>query len=183
MSKIGFADLLKILADTDSQTSKLVVIGINQAGVDITNFAPDLVNRIDRIRFESEPDSKIRELITKGEEALNVSIHAAQNIVEGAQGSFYLAQLLSNEICLQQGILERSTEYDRGRDDLRVGTSPGCRAPEGRFRSLGAIEDRSANPVVAGELRGGVTGRGRPAARGGPQPFPAVGAVRRARRG
>ena len=131
------ADLLKILADTDSQTSKLVVIGINQACVDITNFAPDLVNRIDRIRFESEPDSKIRELITKGEEALNVSIHAAQNIVEGAQGSFYLAQLLSNEICLQQGILERSTEYDRGRDDLRVGTSPGCRAPEGRFRSLG----------------------------------------------
>ncbi len=67
------ADLLKILADTDSRTSKLVVIGINQAGVNLINFAPDLTNRIDRIRFESEPDSKIRELITKGEEALNVS--------------------------------------------------------------------------------------------------------------
>lgn len=101
------ADLLKILADTDSQTSKLVVIGINQAGVNLINFAPDLTNRIDRIRFESEPDSKIRELVTKGEDALNISIKAAENIVDGAQGSFYLAQLLSNEICLQQGILER----------------------------------------------------------------------------
>jgi hypothetical protein len=137
VSKIGFADLLKILADTDSQTSKLVVIGINQAGVDITNFAPDLVNRIDRIRFESEPDSKIRELITKGEEALNVSIHAAQDIVEGAQGSFYLAQLLSNEICLQQGILERQPNM---------------------------TEVVTTYASVEGELRGGVTGRGRPAA-------------------
>ena len=32
------------------------------------------------------------------------------------------------------------------------------------FGPWAAIEDRSANPVVAGELRGGITGRGRPAA-------------------
>jgi hypothetical protein len=34
------ADLLKILADTESATSKLVIIGINQAGANLINFAP-----------------------------------------------------------------------------------------------------------------------------------------------
>ncbi|MGV0779401.1 TIR domain-containing protein [Mycolicibacterium sp. XJ775] len=104
------ADLLKVLADTESTTRKLVIVGINQAGVNLINFAPDLANRIDRIRFESEPDSKIHELITKGQEALNITIEAAENVVSGAQGSFYLAQLLCHEICTQQGILEAQSE-------------------------------------------------------------------------
>jgi hypothetical protein len=105
------ADLLKILADTQSANSKLVVIGINQAGANLISFAPDLANRIDRIKFESEPDDKIRELISKGEAALNVAITSADNIVNGAQGSFYLAQLLCHEICLQHGVLDRQEEH------------------------------------------------------------------------
>lgn len=104
------ADLLKVLADTESRTRKLVIIGINQAGVNLISFAPDLANRIDRVRFESEPDSKIHELIEKGEKALNIKIAAAENIVSGAQGSFYLAQLLCHEICTQHGVLERQEE-------------------------------------------------------------------------
>ena len=72
------ADLLKVLANTESRTRKLVIVGINQAGVNLINFAPDLANRIDRIRFESEPDSKIHELIEKGEAALNIKIAAAE---------------------------------------------------------------------------------------------------------
>jgi hypothetical protein len=104
------ADLLKILADSDSQTSKLVIIGINQAGANLINFAPDLAMRIERIRFESEPNNKIRELISKGETALNITLSAAENVVAGAQGSFYLAQLLCHEICTQQGVLERQVE-------------------------------------------------------------------------
>lgn len=111
------ADLLKLLADSESTTSKLVIIGINQAGSNLISFAPDLANRIDRIKFESEPDRKIMEMINKGEEALNISIAAKENIIEGAQGSFYLAQLLCHEICTQAGVLERQDE-DRVVDTL-----------------------------------------------------------------
>lgn len=64
------ADYLKVLADTEDQKNKLVIVGINQAGIDLIRFSTDIVNRIDRIQFEQEPDAKIEELIKKGEEAL-----------------------------------------------------------------------------------------------------------------
>lgn len=105
------ADLLKILADKESPKSKLIVIGINQAGSNLINFAPDLANRIDRIRFESEPDQKIMEMIEKGEQALNIEIAAKEGVIQGAQGSFYLAQLLSHEICTQANVLEKQETH------------------------------------------------------------------------
>ncbi|OBK75057.1 TIR domain-containing protein [Mycobacterium sp. 1274761.0] len=101
------ADYLKVLADTEDPDNKLVVVGINQAGVGLIRFSTDIVNRIDRIQFEQEPDAKIEELITKGESALNVSIEARGAIVDGSQGSFYVAQLLCHEICVQQQVTER----------------------------------------------------------------------------
>jgi hypothetical protein len=87
----SIADLLKLLADMESQRSKLIVVGINRAGDSLIDHAPDLVNR-DTIRFEVEPDEKVRELVALGEAALNIEIEAKDKIVEGAQGSFYLAQ-------------------------------------------------------------------------------------------
>jgi hypothetical protein len=74
---------------------------------------PDVANRIERIRFESEPDPKIRELIRKGEFALNISLEAIENIVAAAEGSFYLAQLLCHELCTQQGVLEKQEEHTK----------------------------------------------------------------------
>ena len=49
------ADLLKRLADTESERSKLIIVGINRAGDSLIDHAPDLANRIDTIRFEVEP--------------------------------------------------------------------------------------------------------------------------------
>lgn len=108
--RAGIADLLKRLADTESQRSKLIIVGINRAGDSLIDHAPDLVNRIDTIRFEVEPDSKIRELVTEGEAALNVEIEAKERVIEGAQGSFYLAQLLCHALCTEEGITEASDE-------------------------------------------------------------------------
>ncbi|MDO0975169.1 TIR domain-containing protein [Mycolicibacterium frederiksbergense] len=104
------ADYLKVLADTEDPNNKLVVVGINQAGLGLIQFATDIVNRIDRIRFEQEPDHKILELISKGEAALNVSLSATESIVNGSHGSFYVAQLLCHEICVQQQITEGQQE-------------------------------------------------------------------------
>ena len=105
----SLADLMKALADEESETSKLVIVGINQAGNTLIKHAPDVTNRLDVIRMEVEPPNKISEMISKGESALNVSIEAKEPIIEGANGSFYVAQLLCNEACTEADILEAPT--------------------------------------------------------------------------
>jgi hypothetical protein len=102
------ADYIKVLADTDAQGDKLIIIGINKAGQRLIEFAQDIVNRIDVIPFEANSDNKVEELITKGEAALNVTINVKKDIVREAQGSFYIAQLLSRETCLAANHLERA---------------------------------------------------------------------------
>jgi hypothetical protein len=104
------ADLLKRLADTESERSKLITVGINRAGDSLIEHAPDLVNRIDTIRFEVEPNNKVMQLIAEGENALNVEIDARERIAEGAQGSFYLAQLLCHALCTEEGVTEALPE-------------------------------------------------------------------------
>ena len=106
-TKAQIADLLKVTADIEDYGRKLVIIGINEAGRALIKSSPDLSNRIDVIRFEIEPDSKIDELIRAGEEALNVEIDARDLIVEKSRGSFYLAQLLCTDACIMASVLER----------------------------------------------------------------------------
>ncbi|UVS82430.1 putative protein containing a TIR (Toll-Interleukin 1-resistance) domain protein [Actinokineospora sp. UTMC 2448] len=105
-TKAALADLLKILADNEELDSKLIIIGINQAGQSLISSSPDLSNRIDVVRFEVEPDSKVSELISKGEAALNVDIRLKDSIISEARGSFYLAQILCHEACVQASVIE-----------------------------------------------------------------------------
>jgi len=105
-TKAALADYLKILADAEDKKTKIIVLGINQAGDSLIEFAPDLVNRIDVIRFETEPDEKISELLGRGEQALNVKLNVFDEIVTAASGSFYLAQMLAREVCLSAKVLE-----------------------------------------------------------------------------
>lgn len=106
-TKAAVADLLKITADQEDPNRKLVIIGINEAGRSLIESAPDLANRIEVIRFEVEPSSKIEELIQAGETVFNVGIEARHHIVENARGSFYIAQLLCWDACVEAGITER----------------------------------------------------------------------------
>jgi hypothetical protein len=110
--KSQLADLIKTFADEEAVKSKLIVLGINEAGQSLIKFAPDLVNRIDIIRFENSTDAKISELIEKGETELNIDINIRDDIVKESNGGFYIAQMLCSEICLREGILETC-------DDLR----------------------------------------------------------------
>lgn len=105
--KTQIADLLKVTADAEDAKRKLVIIGINDAGKSLMEYAPDLGNRLDVVGFEVEPASKIEELIGAGEAALNVSLTAKAHIVENARGSFYVAQLLCLDACVQAGVIER----------------------------------------------------------------------------
>jgi hypothetical protein len=106
----ALADYLKVLADTEDVATKIVVLGINRAGDNLISFAPDLVNRIDIVRFETEPDWKVEELLRKGSDALNVVIEVGDEIVREVRGSFYLTQMLAREICLTTGALEKSDD-------------------------------------------------------------------------
>jgi hypothetical protein len=102
----AIADLMKTLADDGAEHSKLVVLGITNAGQSLVSFGKDLANRIEVIPFEANPEYKVDELIKKGERALNISINIREEIVKAAQGSFYLAQMLAYHTCIRSGLLK-----------------------------------------------------------------------------
>lgn len=104
--KSDLADRMKTLADEDVVDTKIVIVGINKAGERLVSIAHDLVNRIDIIRFEANPEHKVKELVQKGQEALNIKINVAGEIISAAQGSFYVAQMLCLEVCIRERVLE-----------------------------------------------------------------------------
>lgn len=118
-SKKELADLMKTLADEGAAHSKLIVLGIPNAGQSLISFGRDLANRIEIIQFEANPEYKINELITKGESALNVSLNIREEIIGAAQGSFYLAQMLAYHTCIRSNVLKTSS----GRAPHRRATS------------------------------------------------------------
>lgn len=99
------ADQLKLLADEEDETTKIVILGINRAGESLIHFARDLTGRLDVIRFEANPDDRVRQLVTEGAAALNVELPTA-DIVKASHGSFHIAQLLSHSACLTSDIHE-----------------------------------------------------------------------------
>lgn len=105
-SKKELADLMKTLADEGAAHSKLIVLGIPNAGQSLISFGKDLSNRIEIIQFEANPEHKIDELITKGERALKVSLNIREEIVNAAQGSFYIAQMLAYHTCIRSNVLK-----------------------------------------------------------------------------
>lgn len=108
--KASVADLLKVTADREDADRKIVIVGINEAGRSLIESAPDLANRVEVIRFEVEPPAKIVELVSAGEAAFNVDIEARQHIVDNARGSFYIAQLLCWDACVEASIIEQPDE-------------------------------------------------------------------------
>jgi hypothetical protein len=105
-SKQEIANLMKTLADEGSAHSKIVVLGITNAGQSLISFGKDLANRIEVIPFEANPENKVEELLAKGEHALNITINVADEIAKDAQGSFYLAQMLAYHACIRAGVLK-----------------------------------------------------------------------------
>lgn len=104
--KARLSDFMKVLADSGSDRSKLILIGINKAGQQLVKFAHDLGLRVDVFRMEANPIERIEELVTKGEEALSVTIPDKTEVAERAQGSFQIAQLLCYKLCVLDHVTE-----------------------------------------------------------------------------
>lgn len=105
-TKAKLSDFMKVLADTESQTSKLILIGINKAGHQLVKFAHDLGLRIDVFRLEANPNELLEQVIGLGERALNVTIEGKPELTERAQGSFQLIQLLCHKLCVLDQVIE-----------------------------------------------------------------------------
>lgn len=108
--KRQIADLMKVLADEGRADSKVVAIGINRAGEALIDFADDLTNRLETIPFEENPDPLVAEVLRLGEEKLNIKINIRDEIIAAANGSFYLAQMLAYNTCLDAGITSVQTD-------------------------------------------------------------------------
>lgn len=101
----SIADFLKTLADEERDDTKVVIVGINKVGDSLVSSSLDLASRIDIVQLEVNPEDKVAELVSLGEAALNVDLGIGIDIVKAANGSFYLAQLLCHETCLNAGVL------------------------------------------------------------------------------
>lgn len=101
----GISNVMKYMADDPAETRKIVVIGINSIGDSLVHFSSDLNNRISTIRFETNPDEKVEELIKKGEVALNFEFDSRTTIIEKSRGSFHIAQLMCQKACIQGNVL------------------------------------------------------------------------------
>ncbi|MCU1585485.1 MAG: protein of uncharacterized function [Microbacteriaceae bacterium] len=106
----SISDFMKILADEERVDSKVVVIGINQAGQSLLSLAPDLGGRIEVIKLGINPDDRVRKLVEQGSSALNIEIAAVDAIVVASGGSFNIAQVLCHDACLSAEVTETVTE-------------------------------------------------------------------------
>jgi hypothetical protein len=109
-TKRSIADLMKVLADEERENNKIVILGINKAGNTLVQFAHDLNNRLEIIKFEANPIEKVQQLLALGEAALNIDINVKDEIAESANGGFYIAQMLAHQTCLDSGILEQQQD-------------------------------------------------------------------------
>jgi hypothetical protein len=105
-AKQQLTDFVKTLADDESESSKIILIGINRAGQTLVEYAPDVLHRVEVIRFGRTSVERIRRMISLGELALNCALGIANEISEEAEGSFAMAQVLCHEACLQNNVLE-----------------------------------------------------------------------------
>jgi predicted phosphodiesterase len=108
----------KALADRDGQEAKLIFVGIPRVHESIARDVPDLGSRMTTVRIRRVEVAHIRELIEKGEQALNVWFAHKARLAVGAQGSFIIAQRLCETAVRREHIWETSRVQTQLRFDV-----------------------------------------------------------------
>lgn len=107
--KKTLTDFVKILADEEDDSSKIILIGINQAGQTLVEYAPDVLHRVEVVRVGRTNIERIQQMISLGERALNFKLSIGEEIAQESEGSFAMAQVLCHEACLQDNLHESNT--------------------------------------------------------------------------
>ena len=107
--KLG--DIAKMAAEggESQKHPKLVIIGINQVGANLIQLVPDIAKRCGIHRIQSGNQEAIDYLVQNGCKELNINIYGHNQIFSEAKGDYWLAQHLSQEICLTNNILQEQT--------------------------------------------------------------------------
>lgn len=111
--KSNISDIMKVLAETDDPTRKIVLIGINKAGESLLRFSDDLSDRVEFIKVKPVEEEYINSLIGNGEEALNIIIESKNDIASDSNGCFHIAQSLCHEYCIASSVSEYCEETKR----------------------------------------------------------------------
>lgn len=103
-----FSDLAKISAEESGSGlyPKLVLIGINQVGTTLVNFAPDIAKRCGIHRIAPATANEFKALVEKGSNALNIRIPDAELIFQESRGDYWLIQTLCSTACQLVGVTE-----------------------------------------------------------------------------
>lgn len=110
LHKKKLAKRMKGLADQARPNAKVTLIGINPIGDSLAQLVPDLSGRYSIIRMDRQPDEKLIELIIQGEQAARVRFQRRGEIINEADGSFYIAQLLCQRLLDKCNIREAQSQ-------------------------------------------------------------------------
>jgi hypothetical protein len=96
------ADIVKIAAEEygDESHPKVVLIGINKVGSELIHLVHDIAKRCGIHRIQPASFNTSVQLISKGEEKLNVKFEDYRAVFNEAKGDYWLTQLLCQTICL-----------------------------------------------------------------------------------
>lgn len=111
------SEYLKALADDDA-TEKIVIVGIPGTAQNLVSLGPDLATRIWVLQPERVADSLVKEMIEKGEAALNIEFEAKSEIVFASKGSLQTAQMLCWQLASEAGVQATLTTTRRIPTDI-----------------------------------------------------------------
>jgi hypothetical protein len=107
---------LKRLSDRafeQASPPKAILIGIPTSGLSLLSEAYDLGPRLGSYRVSRASDREIDQLITEGEQALNVLFEDRDILLGESAGNFWLAQYVCHKVCATQEVLE-------AQDDVKI---------------------------------------------------------------
>ena len=107
------ANLVKVAAEEygDNGYPKVVIIGINKVGSELIHLVHDIAKRCGIHRIKPASFETTSELITKGEQKLNVVLADHDKIFAEAKGDYWLTQHVCQSICLLNNITETRTDH------------------------------------------------------------------------
>jgi hypothetical protein len=90
--------------------AKAILIGIPTSGVSLLSEAYDLGPRLGTYVLSRASDLEIDQLISEGEDALQVIFEDRAILLSESAGNFWLAQYLCNKVCATQGVVETQNQ-------------------------------------------------------------------------
>lgn len=106
------ADIIKVAAeDFDPEVHpKIVIIGINRVGSELIHLVHDIAKRCGIHKIAPASPAASSQLISKGEEKLNIKIAEHQAIFDETKGDYWLTQLICQSLCLLNEITETQAD-------------------------------------------------------------------------